>query len=299
MLASGEPPALFTRVEKGGVVRRLADGACGPPDYVRTWGPVGAARLKLPAHELPPGHLANHLIALNLGAESALEASVAGGDWEVRRLPSRGLVVWPAGLEYEARVRAPVDHLFVEVSPAFAADVLGPHEVSDLRPAVGAHDAFAEHVMLALAAEARAQTRNGATRVEKLASALFSHLAEASLVMEPAAAELPTLPSAKLRRVLEHVAAHLDAPLALQQLAVLAGMDVFRFGRAFKQSTGVSPHRYVLEARIGRAKVLLGERALSVTEVALATGFATPSHFSVTFRRLAGVTPRAWRDGQR
>jgi AraC family transcriptional regulator len=299
MLVSGETPSLFTRVEQGGVVRRLADCACGPPDYVRTWGPIGAARLKLPAHELPPGHLANHMIALNLGAESALEASVAGGDWELRRVPTRGLVVWPAELEYESRVRAPIDSLFVEVSPAFAADVLRPHQVSELRPAVGAHDAFAEHVMLALAAEARAQTRNGASRVEKLASALFSHLAETSLSVAPATAEVPMLASAKLRRVLEHVAAHLDAPLALQQLAALAGMDVFRFGRAFKQSTGVSPHRYVLEARIGRAKVLLGERAQTVTEVALATGFATPSHFSVTFRRIAGVTPRAWRDGQR
>jgi AraC family transcriptional regulator len=72
---------------------------------------------------------------------------------------------------------------------------------------------------------------------------------------------------------------------------------VFRFMREFKQSTGLSPHRYILEARIARAKELLGNRALSITDVALQTGFATPSHFSVTFRRIANATPRDYRSG--
>ena len=74
-------------------------------------------------------------------------------------------------------------------------------------------------------------------------------------------------------------------------------MDLYRFARAFKQSTGSSPHRYVLEARIARAKELLRNRAMPITEVAMRTGFATPSHFSVTFRRITSVTPRAFRGG--
>jgi AraC family transcriptional regulator len=96
--------------------------------------------------------------------------------------------------------------------------------------------------------------------------------------------------------VLDYVASHLDGPLTLRRLAELTGMDLFRFVRAFKQSTGASPHRYVLEARIAHAKELLRDRTLSITEVALRTGFATPSHFSVTFRRMARTTPRAYRE---
>jgi AraC family transcriptional regulator len=99
--------------------------------------------------------------------------------------------------------------------------------------------------------------------------------------------------------VLDHVAEHLDAPLTLQRLADLAEMDLYRFVRAFKLATGLSPHRYIVEARITRAKDLLRDRRLSITEVALQTGFATPSHFSVTFRRIANVTPRAFREGLR
>jgi AraC family transcriptional regulator len=91
------------------------------------------------------------------------------------------------------------------------------------------------------------------------------------------------------------VASHLDGPLTLRRLAELADMDLFRFVRAFKQSTGVSPHRYVLESRIVHAKELLRDRALSITEVAFRTGFATPSHFSVTFRRMTQTTPRGYR----
>ena len=115
--------------------------------------------------------------------------------------------------------------------------------------------------------------------------------------MAAPAAHLPSLPSPTLGRVLEFVARHLDKPLSLERLAAVAGMDLFRFARAFKQSTGSSPHRYLLEARITRAKELLRDRTISITEIALRTGFATPSHFSVTFRRITSLAPRAFRDG--
>ena len=100
--------------------------------------------------------------------------------------------------------------------------------------------------------------------------------------------------------MLEYVARHLDTPLSLERLASVAGMDLFRFARAFKQSTGSSPHRYLLEARISLAKELLARSVPSPSRRSpCRTGFATPSHFSVTFRRIAGVTPRAFRAGLR
>jgi len=125
-------------------------------------------------------------------------------------------------------------------------------------------------------------------------AALVAHLASLERrTSQPAS--VAGLASPKLRRVLDYVAS-LDAPLTLRRLADVAEMDLFRFVRAFKQSTGVLPHRFVLEARISRAKELLGDRSLSITEIALRTGFATPSHFSVTFRRITDAAPRAYRD---
>lgn len=291
--------ALFSRVEDGVVVRRLVDGSAGPPDLMHDWGSVGVLRIKLESPVAPPGHLLNHLVALNLGGEAQLDARVEDGALERFRLATRALVVMPADVPHELRGHGPADHLILEVAPALVAESVGAELSAALRPAFGLQDPFAEHVLLAVAAEARATTPNGRARVEQLASALVSHLAEAGLREEVAQPSVPSLPSTKLRHVLDYVAAHLSAPLGLRHLSELAGMDVFRFGRAFKQSTGISPHRYVLEARIERAKELLAERVLSITEVALATGFATPSHFSVTFRRVTGITPRGWREGQR
>jgi AraC family transcriptional regulator len=101
----------------------------------------------------------------------------------------------------------------------------------------------------------------------------------------------------RVRLVADFVEAHLDDDLSLGELAGLLGMDVFGFSRAFKASTGCSPHRYVVQARIARAKSLLREGTLSISEVAMRTGFATPSHFATTFRRLTGSTPRGWQAG--
>jgi len=299
MLEPGAPPAFFSRIERGGV-RTYAPDGYGRAAFCRTWSAIGAARLGLDANELPEGHLPNHLLTLNLGGEGVLDASFEGGAWQSHRIVHHSVGLWPAGLPHAVRCHQPGDVLFVELLPRLVDEVLTDAGATEpLRPVVSAEDAFAEHVLLALAAEARAGRPNGASRVEKLASVLITHLAEQELREEPPLVQASSLPSPKLRRVLDYISLHLDGALTLQRLAELADMDVFRFTRAFKQSTGSSPHRYVLEARITRAKELLGNRALSITDVALQTGFATPSHFSVTFRRITNLTPRAYRDGLR
>jgi AraC family transcriptional regulator len=202
----------------------------------------------------------------------------------------------PARLPYAVRTRAGGDYLLVELVPEFVAAVLGAGSTAGALPMVlGARDDFAEHVLLALAEQGRRGARSAAL-AESLGTALVTHLADRRAAAEAAPATL-SLPSPTLGRVLEYVGRHLDMPLALKQLASVAGMDLFRFARAFKGSTGSSPHRYVLEARISRAKELLRDRSLPITEIALRTGFATPSHFSVTFRRITNLTPRAYRDG--
>lgn len=288
-----EPPALFTRVERGGVVRRLGDGALGTPELVREWEGIGVMKLRSPAFDLPEGALANHSFTLNLGGPAQVEVSIDGGVWEAVRAAPGAVSLLPAHLPYAVHALSAFDVLLVEIAPSVADALAGGPAA--LAPSLAFRDPLAEHVLLALAAEARDAAPAGAARAEKLAAVLVTHLAErAARRPEPPPAALLT--SAPLRRVLAHVAAHLDTPLPLARLADLVGMDVFAFTRAFKASVGTSPHRYVVEARIARAKELLADRSLPITEVALASGFATPSHFSVTFRRLVGLTPREFRE---
>lgn len=98
-----------------------------------------------------------------------------------------------------------------------------------------------------------------------------------------------------LRRVREYIAAHLASAIRLQRLAALAELSPFHFSRAFKASTGMSPHAYLLHCRITEAKRLLSCTTIAVAEVARRTGFTSPGHLSARFRAATGTTPSAFR----
>ncbi|HYH37679.1 MAG TPA: AraC family transcriptional regulator [Azospirillum sp.] len=99
------------------------------------------------------------------------------------------------------------------------------------------------------------------------------------------------LAPAALRRVADFVDAHLDAPLAIDDLAAVAGLSPYHFARAFKRSTGEAPHRFVVRRRIERAKALIAAGGLPLAGVAAAVGFGSQSHFTARFRDLVGLTP--------
>jgi AraC family transcriptional regulator len=82
---------------------------------------------------------------------------------------------------------------------------------------------------------------------------------------------------------------------SLSQLAACAGLSQTHFCRAFKQSTGVPPHRYILNRRIAHAKNLMANPALSLTEIALDSGFGSSSQFATMFRRIDGRSPSEFR----
>jgi AraC-like DNA-binding protein len=100
----------------------------------------------------------------------------------------------------------------------------------------------------------------------------------------------------KLRRVMAYVDARIGGPISLDDLANVAGVSRFHFHRQFRKSVGVTPHEYVLRARIERAKGLLTASDLTVGEVSGAVGFADQSHFSNIFRKLTAMTPRSFRN---
>jgi AraC-like DNA-binding protein len=103
------------------------------------------------------------------------------------------------------------------------------------------------------------------------------------------------LPGARLRRVSEYVDLNLHRNVPLAELSAVAHMSRYHFARLFRQSTGESPHRFVLRRRIDRAKLLLADGARSIEVVAAAVGFRSANHFTTTFRRMVGVTPSAYR----
>jgi len=99
----------------------------------------------------------------------------------------------------------------------------------------------------------------------------------------------------RLNRTLEYIQANLDRDIHLDELASAAGLSAYHFAKLFKQSTGSSPHQYILQRRLERAKELLRDPELSLSEVSLLAGFSDQSHLTNVFRRLVGVTPSKFR----
>jgi AraC-like DNA-binding protein len=106
-----------------------------------------------------------------------------------------------------------------------------------------------------------------------------------------------SLPESRLRRVSQYVQDNLHRELRLAELSGLVHMSPYHFARLFKRSTGVSPHRFLVQRRIEQARALLAAEPLSIAEIARSVGFRTPSHFTTTFRRVTGITPSAYRSG--
>jgi AraC family transcriptional regulator len=96
----------------------------------------------------------------------------------------------------------------------------------------------------------------------------------------------------RLQQVTDYIQSHLEQDLSLNELSTIAQMSPHYFSQLFKQSTGVTPHQFVIRARVERAKELLISRKWSIAEVAKMVGFVDQSHLHRHCKRLLGVTPR-------
>jgi len=103
----------------------------------------------------------------------------------------------------------------------------------------------------------------------------------------------------QVKRVTSHLNEHLAEDVSLADLAALVGLSTFHFCRAFKQSTGLPPHRWQVARRIERARELLESSNLPVTEVAARVGYDDPTLLARAFRKAVGVSPSDYRRAHR
>jgi len=96
--------------------------------------------------------------------------------------------------------------------------------------------------------------------------------------------------------VTDYIDAHLGEEITLGRLSDLARLSSFHFAHLFKQSTGVSPHQFILQRRIAKAKQLIEEDRLPLAQISQMLGFASQAHFTTVFHKLVGVPPRVYRN---
>jgi AraC family transcriptional regulator len=106
----------------------------------------------------------------------------------------------------------------------------------------------------------------------------------------------PSLDQRRLQRVLGYIDASLNREIRLEELAAQACLSPFHFSRLFREATGLSPHRYVIDRRVQAARQELARRNLSLAEIALEFGFGSQANFTRVFRKATRLTPGQYRE---
>lgn len=150
--------------------------------------------------------------------------------------------------------------------------------------------------MFSLAEEFEGGLPNGMLYAEGLSLMIFGWLRRHYAVAPPAQPQKGGLSAVQQNRIREFIDSCLGDELCLEGMAEQLGMSPFHFLRQFRASFGLTPHQFVLKMRLSRAASLLrAESSRSISDIALATGFASQAHFTSSFKRHFGQTPAAWR----
>jgi AraC family transcriptional regulator len=251
----------------------------------------------VPAVAVPDHEHPTHLLSLLVGAPLAIEWTTGGQThWAVNEPGTIHLL--PKGTCDRLVWKGRSTRVIVTLEPRLLTSALEETahlQDLNLETRWQLHDRQLATLILALQADMEDGCPAGRLFGESLGTAIAVYLARRYCDIGTGPIAKGGLPGYRLRRVRDYIASNLDKELSLSDLAGLSGASPHYFGELFRQSTGMSPARYVLIQRIERAKELLRNPILSVLDVAVQTGFSDQSHFTKVFRRIAGMTPSQYR----
>lgn len=246
----------------------------------------------------------DHCIVKNLG--ESFFASVYRGKrrFEGEVLSSESAII-PADSSWvcQAENSDSLDLLLLYLKPLFvrsAAEELNfSHTEIGLTPQIGFKDKNICHVAMSLLHELNEANVVGRLYADSLAPGLAIQLVRRYSSLQDVHVGHGGMAPHKLRKAVALIDHHLsdeeEGRVALRAVARAVRMSYFHFSRAFKQSMGMTATNYIAERRIERAKKMLEETEMPISEIALRSGFSSQSHFTTAFRRLAGATPKAFR----
>ncbi|HAA27321.1 MAG TPA: AraC family transcriptional regulator [Cyanobacteria bacterium UBA8553] len=249
--------------------------------------------------DFPP--LTEHAIVLALTHQSRQVNQFDGGEYDGVQSPDDFFLL-PAGVPAFFHWNIPHDVLALMIHPkglqqvATETECLNPDQV-ELRSVLLSHDPQLAAIARSFHAEMNQAGIGGRLYSESLANILNIHLLRHYCTQAIALRKYNGgLSQRSLQQVLDYIHSHLERDLSLDTLANLANLSKFHFIYLFKQSKGMTPHQYVIQQRIQRAKELLSDQKLAISEIGLACGFANQSHFTRLFRKHTGMAPKAYQD---
>ncbi|MDX6712243.1 MAG: AraC family transcriptional regulator [Blastocatellia bacterium] len=267
------------------------------------WQHIRLIHLRHSSNELvvPPSD--NHCIVLNLSAPMHLSAGLDKHNFE-GRMRAGEVSILPAGTTWSCQFESSHvrNTLLLFLRPLFVRSAVEEIDLCrelSLTPQIGFQCRHIRHIAMSLLSELNEANVVGRLYADSLATGLAMQLVRRYSSLKDVQIGHGGMAPHRLRKAVglidNHLAEEVEGRVALRTVAKDVGMSYFHFSRAFKQSMGMSPTNYIAERRIDRAKKLIQETDLPISEVALRSGFSSQSHFTTSFRRLAGVTPRSFR----
>jgi AraC family transcriptional regulator len=236
-----------------------------------------------------------HVVWLNVDAPLSFEWHGEGRSVSKTIAPGQA-GIGPAKLPFSARHRTKGSVIRVGLEQNFvlcATAELGFQEPITPCCLHGIDDPLLREILLGLRSEAQNTGREGALYAESLATMLAILLVQKYSGQKRTIGEhrKGCLPRFALSRVVDYIHDNLSEKISLGALAGLAGLSPFHFGRMFKQSTGMAPHKYVIHCRVMRARELLLVDDVDIADVAARVGFCDQSHLAAHFKSTCGLTP--------
>jgi AraC family transcriptional regulator len=264
------------------------------------WNDILVEQHNVPNSELADVAYQRHVVVINIGHSTTWEFKKEG---RFRRFfKARGAIsFFPSHQPFSGRLKVArggfANVLFLALDPVFVSRIAEGLELDSDRIELveqrRSTDRTLRHIALAL--RAGVQTGDALDRMygEALSTALAVHLLReyGAAVLGPKR-RYGGLPREKLVRAVEYIQDQLDTDLTVSGIAQAVGLSPYHFTRLFKESTGQPPYRYVVEARVRKAKELLTTGRFTISEAAYHVGFVDQSHLTRHFKRIFGLPPK-------
>lgn len=260
------------------------------------WSDIHLELYQQPKFEIAEHQHTMHVIAQGLSGGSLGERWLDGKcRRETRSLGDTAII--PAGISHRCNWDSSAQYLILAIEPALLKQVgqdwVNPDLIELMPQFMTEKDTLIQGILSTLKAEVEFGGIGGNLLVDSLKTALAIHLLRSYSTTGPKLSNYADgLSATKLTLVREYINAHLQQDLKLVEIAAIAQMSPYHFLRLFKQKLGITPHQYILQRRIEKAKSLLHESKLSIAEIAVTVGFCDQSHLNRCFKRLVGVTPK-------
>ena len=241
----------------------------------------------------------SYLAAVCLAGSQEVEyaRSFGRGGFKVMSSPGDVFLTGPAELPPRSS-KGKAEFILVEVATKFilrAAEESTTGEAFEVRQLWSEKEESLRHILMTLHHEVLAGCPSGRLFAEYMGLSFATALLSKHTLSPVRMSYRGGLSQPKLRQVTEFIQDNLSGDLTVADMANLVQMGPCHFARAFKESTNVSPHQFVLRRRIERALKMLKETQLSLAGVAYELGFSSQGHFSTVFRKAAGVSPSEYR----